>query len=128
MVARPSGRREKGIYARLARSKRLKRRYPDGLKAVLPSNSLRFEGIPKIRDDSCREHVWYLLLPTLCRYAARGTMRSLFQAAKAFVKRQKKTRCSFAPGRFPVYNLMKSFRICGSIITAFSYIAAAFFY
>ena len=55
-------------------------------------------------------------------------MRSLFQAAKAFVKRQKKTRCSFAPGRFPVYNLMKSFRICGSIITAFSYIAAAFFY
>ena len=43
-------------------------------------------------------------------------------------KRQKKTRRSFAPGRFPVYNLMKSFGISVSTITAFSNIAAAFFY
>ncbi len=38
---------------------------------------------------------------------------------------QKKTRRSFAPGRFPVYNLMKSFKNCGPIITASSSITAA---
>jgi hypothetical protein len=47
MVAWPSGRREKGIHARF---KRLKRRYSNGLKTVLPLKAVPAWEITKIRD------------------------------------------------------------------------------